>query len=136
MFASSLWFRLLLSIAMILNGSVAVAGAMPTMPAMNAADTASVAIADAAHCQDDVVLTSMDQQDAVPVTDSTNHADHENSPDCCKSGACHCACVHSAATLDFMTSPIAVIATTIFSAFVDKGVVAQALPRLDRPPIG
>ena len=91
--------------------------------------------ADAAHCQDDVGLTSMNQQDAVPATDNANHAEHNTSPDCCEFGACHCACVQATATLDFMVQPFPVIASTIFSAFVDNGVVAQRSARLYRPPI-
>ena len=133
--------RLLLSFAMILNGSVAVAGVMPGMATPSDVSAAESSMAGAGHCDE------MDMSQAV--ADSDAHSQHHASaaadaadpighdmPDCCTSGLCQCACVQATATVALLSLPLLTISTSASTEFVDSGVAATHAPRLDRPPIG
>ncbi|MGB4859905.1 MAG: CopL family metal-binding regulatory protein [Dokdonella sp.] len=136
----SLWIRLLLSFAMILNGSVAVAGVMPGMAAAGDTSPTESAMAGAADCHD----VDMQQGVADSNSASAEHAsaseqtadriDH-TSPDCCKSGLCQCTCVQATATAPLLSPPLLTISTPALVAFANSGIVATHAPRLDRPPI-
>ncbi|MEO6076769.1 MAG: CopL family metal-binding regulatory protein [Dokdonella sp.] len=143
--ARSLWIRLFLSFAMILNGSVAVAGVMPGMAVAGVTSQADASMAGAGHCDE------MDMQQAVADSkpgnaqhasgsqhtgDSNDHtAPDHSTPDCCKGGACHCACTQATAGGEFLPVAFAIIAISEATSLVDRSVAAARPSRLDRPPI-
>ncbi|WP_372364170.1 CopL family metal-binding regulatory protein [Xanthomonas sp. NCPPB 3583] len=58
-------------------------------------------------------------------------------PDCCKSSACRCACMHSApATVAMMIFTPALVGHSQSVLPIALGHAAPALPHLIRPPIG
>ena len=141
MFARSLFMRLLLSFAMILNGSVAIAGVMPGMATAGDASAAESLMADSGHCDEmDMPQAKADsgahtQHRAAAAADTADPIDHDM-PDCCKSGLCQCACVQATTTVALLSLPLMTISTPTLPESVDSGVAATHAPRLDRPPIG
>ncbi|WP_374151526.1 CopL family metal-binding regulatory protein [Xanthomonas hortorum] len=62
---------------------------------------------------------------------------HPVAPDCCKSSACRCACMHSApATVAMMIFTPALVEHSQSVRPMALGHAAPALPHLIRPPIG
>ena len=133
--------RLLLSFVMILNGSVAAAGVMPGMAGAGKAIQAESAMAGAGDCHDVDMQPPVAESSTGPAhhASADQHAgdsgDH-TTPDCCKSGACNCACGHATARVDFLPVAFKVIAISATTAVVDRSVIAIRPSRLDRPPIG
>ena len=137
MSVSSPWLRLLLSAAMILNGSVAVGAAMPVMASMGDATATTAASSDAIDCHDVVVVVAPDQTNAESTTTvGAGDPDYHSTPDCCKSGGCQCACAHAAATADFASTDAALLVETPFTVIGSNGDTVKRVSRLDRPPIG
>jgi len=134
----SIWstlLRLLLLVAFVFNTTgTAVASVHLAQPGtVEAAPPVKAAVAEAPPChQHQPAVTVADEQPSTPV----EKAKHP-SPDCCKSGACRCACVHHA--------PALMIALGFYPLIIEharsvrpmsSGHVAPALPHLIRPPIG
>ena len=66
----------------------------------------------------------------------TGHGDHAG-PDCCKSSACRCACVHACASALPARLHVSVqLALGLDVMPLPLGHAAPALPHLIRPPIG
>ena len=142
----SLWpvlLRVLLTVALILNGSgYAVASAH-----------LSKAFADVSHeahplahermnqplCHDDQVATLATHQHDPDQTMHHESGSPESSshPDCCKSGACRCACTQAAtAAVVMVFERDALIVRSNPSRPLKPGRPAPALQHLIRPPIG
>lgn len=132
----SILLRLLLAAALIFNGAAtAVASVhMNHMGAVEAAVQPEPVSAEDPPCHEHPATTAAaDQPD--PTVDADN--DQTPSPDCCKSGACRCACVYhaSAALFDLgLVAPIIEHAASVRP--MSTGHAAPALPHLIRPPIG
>ncbi|QNP41741.1 CopL family metal-binding regulatory protein [Lysobacter solisilvae (ex Woo and Kim 2020)] len=133
----SFLLRFLLSLCLILNGTAALASAhlplQDAVPAaMHASPTATDAMADMPCHHGEHVVAATDAQG-----DAHHPKDSGTTPDCCKSGACRCVCVHAA--------PIGVPALQLASfprahersvRRLVPGHAAPALPHPIRPPIG
>ena len=135
--------RLLLCIALVFNGA---ASAMASVQMMqmhaDGQGTASVPVPTmvagaepAMPCHHDG-QASHSQDAAAAATPSKDQQPHQT-PDCCKSSTCTCACVHQAAAM----VPMLVFqgATLLHVGSVRSmtlGHPAPALPHLIRPPIG
>ena len=135
--------RLLLCIALVFNGA---ASAMASVQMMqmhaDGQGTASVPVPTmvagaepAMPCHHDG-QASHSQDAAAAATPSKDQQPHQT-PDCCKSSTCTCACVHQAAAM----VPMLVFqgATLLHVGSVRSmtvGHTAPALPHLIRPPIG
>lgn len=136
----SLWavlLRVLLSIALILNGATtAMASVQMTHgfapKAATPVKTASVEMP--CHQHQQAASVAADPSPAAPV--SPPKSKHP-APDCCKSSACRCACMHSApATMSMMIYTPAVVEHSQSVRPMALGHAAPALPHLIRPPIG
>jgi hypothetical protein len=136
----SLALRLLLALAFALDGSTsAVAGArMAAADAMQASMSARGpgslhADACAGHSEGG---HAVDHTDDHPAAGPASPHDR-STPDCCKGGACQCACTHATHAL---AAGIAVVPRSIQRARVLNLAAANppapALPHLIRPPIG
>lgn len=136
MTVGSLALRMLLSLALILSGTgTAVAGVQMQWKHAEAAQAAPPA--DAEPCHGDHVET---RTPAGNTGLASHQADggtlQQPGADCCKGGACNCACMHPAQAALFewraagpvMDQALAVRALTLAHA-------APALPHLIRPPI-
>src|SRR5688500_14901628 len=128
--------RLLLSLAVLLNGTTAALafkhGGHDAMPATTAPALAS-STADALPCPEHDQAALMASEDPVtPVPAESGHPPL----DCCQSGACQCACMHPAPAA---APTIAFAAVSIGHARsarpMPTGHAAPALPHLIRPPI-
>ena len=135
--------RLLLCVALVFNGA---ASAMASVQMMqmhaDGQGTASVPVPTmvagaepAMPCHHDG-QASHSQDAAAAATPSKDQQPHQT-PDCCKSSTCTCACVHQAAAM----VPMLVFqgATLLHVGSVRSmtlGHPAPALPHLIRPPIG
>lgn len=133
MFAWSLLLRLLLAVALVFNGVA------PAVAAVHAGHMAAPAVVvesapaadEAMSCHEQSKAGAAEQPQSAPVEEAPA------SPDCCESGACRCACVHS--------TPIAIIDLGFVSPVIEhaesvrpmsSGHADAALPHLIRPPIG
>lgn len=146
MFVWSIVFRVLLAVSLILNGSgFAVASAHMHMD--HAASERSIAqpnvhpVATAQppcgeHPQGSGSMAAGD-----PPGDATTNAaslmPEQESPDCCKSAACRCACVHQAqAAVPVVAFHAAAIERVSGVRPMKSGHASPAIPHLIRPPIG
>lgn len=141
MSVSSLLLRVLLSLSLILNG-VSDAAAMH-LPDGRAQGHAATAAAQAATesvppChQHQSAEPGATDADALPgdgvAREQTEHA----TPDCCKSGACRCDCVHAAHAVPMpSTEGTLAFDRTRSSRPLTLAHAPPALPHLIRPPIG
>ena len=133
MSAWSLLLRLLLAVALVFNGvAPAVAAVHAGHMAAPAAVVTPVPVADEAMpCHEHHQAGAAEQPQSAPVEEAPA------SPDCCESGACRCACVHS--------TPVAIIDLGFVAPVIEhvesvrpmpSGHADAALPHLIRPPIG
>ena len=134
--------RLLLCIALVFNGA---ASAMASVQMMqmhaDGQGTASIPVPTMADAEPAMPChhdgqASHSQDAAAAATPSKDQQPHQT-PDCCKSSTCTCACVHQAAAM----VPMLVFqgATLLHVGSVRSmtlGHPAPALPHLIRPPIG
>ena len=141
----SVWpilLRVLLSVALVLNGATGAAAAV-RMQMSHAEGNTEAALAEESS---DISAAEM------PCHDSASGGAHEDSaaavdpapekaphptPDCCKSSSCNCACVHAA-----QAPPASAFITTLLADHSQSvrplllGHPSPALPHLNRPPIG
>ena len=130
MSAWPLLLRLLLAVALVFNG------AAPAVAAVHAGHMAAPPlVAESAPAAEDMPCHEQfptGTADQAPLPD-----DQSASADCCKGGACRCACVHS--------TPVAIIGLGVIAPFIEHaasvrpmslGHADAALPHLIRPPIG
>ena len=134
--------RLLLCVALVFNGA---ASAMASVQMMqmhaDGQGTASIPVPTMADAEPAMPChhdgqASHSQDAAAAATPSKDQQPHQT-PDCCKSSTCTCACVHQAAAM----VPMLVFqgATLLHVGSVRSmtlGHPAPALPHLIRPPIG
>ena len=140
----SVLLRVLLSISLILNGSGYAMAA--THMQMGHGDTAASAPKQASDSVFAAELPCQQHHSGVsgPVaqlpdttSDSATVKSEHPSPDCCKSGACRCACVHQVQVAIPMGSlDGGVIEHAGVMQLLKQGHTAPALPHLIRPPIG
>ena len=136
--------RVLLSIGLILNGSgYAVAsthmqmGYMATvaLAPLSTGDPVTVAQPPCQHHDSGASAPATQLPDAASYTAPAKST--HPSPDCCKSGACRCACVnHAQAGIPAYSFRYAVIEHASAVRPLKPGHVTPALPHLIRPPIG
>lgn len=121
-------FRLLLSVALVLNG-IGGATAATRMHVEQASTAEQVRMPASAG------IPCHDEQGAA---EGDAGAPHEESPapDCCKSGLCACACAHvSQVPLPALPSTELVAGRDLAVAHMSLGHATPALPHLIRPPI-
>lgn len=140
MFRPTVLLRLLLSLALILNGiggAVASTGMqMEHMGWMHGAMHADAAEQSAQPpCHEHAGVTSSDKGTDSGATANTP-AKTKQSPDCCKSGTCRCLCVHQSQVAITALLPAPVIEHAGVMRPLKPGHAAPALPHLIRPPIG
>lgn len=116
--------RLLICVGLLFNGSAQAIAVTQPGPASHQAGAAT------APCHEEgdreVTARQFHEHHSGPVT---------NKPDCCKSGACDCACNHGAvATIPTLLAHGQVKHATLVSRPA-AGYASPALPRLIRPPI-
>jgi hypothetical protein len=136
-----LLLRVLLCLCLVLNGvaSAAASAQMPTSMHATAA-TPQPAIATASddmpcHGHHDA-MASMAKQHA-PASEGPAPSKPKHSPDCCKSGACRCACVHIAQVgVPALQIPAVALDHARSVRTLALGHPAPALPHPIRPPIG
>lgn len=139
----SILLRVLLTVGLILNGSgYAVASAHMQHMTMASATPQPVATPVAAvespcaeRHQGMVPVAGNPLPDAA--SDAVSVESEYPAPDCCKSGACRCACVHhSQAAVPAVAFRQAVIEHVSSVRSMKSGHDSPALPHLIRPPIG
>lgn len=128
----SVLLRLLLTVALVFNG------AAPAVAAIHAGHMAAAPVsAEPAPVADDAMPCHEHHQAGAAEQPQSTPDDEPASPDCCKSGACRCACVHSTpvAIVDLgFTAPLIEHAESVRP--MPSGHADAALPHLIRPPIG
>jgi hypothetical protein len=121
--------RLLLSVLLVLNG-IGEAAAAASMELRHAMATSIANDADATH--DGAAPCHDDGATATPA----DHDDDSGTPDCCRSGQCHCPCaqhVYAATTIEFDRAARLVHADVIVAP--KAGHASPTLPHVMRPPI-
>lgn len=121
----SFLLRMLLCLGLLVNGS---AQAMATTHAMLESHQARVATPPCHEAEDmNAEGSGAHVHRAVPAT---------KKPDCCKSGACECACSHgAAATMPTLHAQARRVWQTALAGLPVMHYASPALPRLIRPPI-
>ena len=134
--------RLLLCIALVFNGA---ASAMASVQMMqmhaDGHEAASTPVAPMASAESEMPCHHDGQpahsQDAADAATATKDKQPGQSPDCCKSSTCTCACVHQAAAMVPMLAFHGVVSLHGSSVRpMTLGHPTPALPHLIRPPIG
>lgn len=130
--AWSLLLRLLLAVALVFNG------VEPAVAAVHAGHmTAPAVVVEPAPVADEAMSCEHHQAGTAKQPQSVPVEEAPASPDCCESGACRCACVHS--------TPVALIDLGFVAPVIEHvesvrpmtlGHADAALPHLIRPPIG
>ncbi len=140
----SVLLRMMLIVALVLNGAGAAAASVTMLqaPMPGTASHAAHAMQATSAMQDGMPCHDMAQMTEKPVSPEIavqvpGHPGKPSAPDCCKSGTCQCACVQAAhaalpAMLAFaLASPHSDVAHPMPAGHADP-----ALPHLVRPPIG
>lgn len=138
----SVLLRVLLSLALILNGSGYAAASMHVAgAAFSMAHAESVGDAVPATCHEATPMAAHVQHadvdlDTSMVEHAPGHPGVDGGSDCCQSGICECACVHvaTAAVAALLTREPPVAGTP--SRSLQLGHPAPALANPIRPPIG
>ena len=134
--------RLLLCVALVFNGA---ASAMASVQMMqmhaDGHEAASTPVAPMASAESEMPCHHDGQpahsQDAADAATATKDKQPGQSPDCCKSSTCTCACVHQAAAMVPMLVFHGVVSLHGSSVRpMTLGHPTPALPHLIRPPIG
>ena len=134
--------HLLLCIALVFNGA---ASAMASVQMMqmhaDGHEAASTPVAPMASAESEMPCHHDGQpahsQDAADAATATKDKQPGQSPDCCKSSTCTCACVHQAAAMVPMLAFHGVVSLHGSSVRpMTLGHPTPALPHLIRPPIG
>jgi hypothetical protein len=141
MSVSSLLLRVLLSLSLILNGMSA-AAAMHLTDGRGNGHAASAAAQPATESVPPCHQHQSAEPDAAGVDAlpgdavAQEHTEHAT-PDCCKSGACRCDCVHAAHAVPMPpTDGTLAFDHTRSSSPLTLAHATPALPHLIRPPIG
>ena len=127
MSVGSILLRVVLSVALVLNGATG-AFAATRMQMSHAAPTI---MADAV--KKTAAETPCHETDPAPTPDPSKHSN----PDCCKSASCTCMCMQG-----FQAPPVYVVVPTMFVNHsqsvrpLSLGHTSPALPHPTRPPIG
>ena len=145
----SVWailLRILLSVALVLNGATGAAAAVRKQ--MYHEDGQSHAIAAVAlavespeSSSDDMPChqqaTEADSKASLAADDSAPPGSKHPTPDCCKSSSCNCVCTHAAqAPLAFVFVHVPLVDHNLSVRPLLLGHPSPALPHLIRPPIG
>lgn len=133
----SLLLRLLLCLSLLVNG-VASAAAMPRMEAAVPAAQAMAASGSSAsgtHCHQDGPM-AMPHEGAKMLAHMHGKAQGHPMPDCCKSGACDCACTQLAQVFSVTPLIVSLVPQATVLPPPEPQRAAPALPHLIRPPIG
>jgi hypothetical protein len=128
--------RLFLVVALVFNTmGTAVASAHLAYPApVQKSHASERAATKAAPCHEHLQATATDDQ---PAAARESARKQHSTPDCCKSGACRCTCLHHAPALMFALGFYPLIIENARSVRpTPSGHVSPALPHLIRPPIG
>ncbi len=135
-------FRVVLALALILNGTSSAASSVHMMGSafhtQGASEAISVALAneDPAYAQHHIAAAKGHSQEVKSPQAPRHRGDHTAS-DCCKLSACRCACVQACASIPvvFALVPMDVVRDPV-QRFLAVGRPSPALPHLIRPPIG
>lgn len=137
MWLSTVLIRVLLSVALILNGATqAMVSVQMTHGAASIASMPEKKASSEMPCHQHEQAAASLTADPSAAPDSPPKTKHP-APDCCKFGACRCACLHSApAAVPMMIYTPALVDHSQSVLPIALGHVAPALPHLIRPPIG
>jgi len=129
--ARAFLIRLLLSMALVLNGTVpAMAAVRMQVPAGDAGQSSRTQAHAPCHA---MASGAMEQAPAMPQPAKSP----QKAPDCCKGGSCTCACVQPAqAPPSAAMAPTAAAAPSPAIRPLALGHASPALPHPIRPPIG
>jgi len=134
--ASSLLLRLFLIAMLVLNGAWSAFASVSMNPVM---EEQASEVAAAVQVDEDCFAdhSAEHHPDATSIEKAgTGHGDHAG-PDCCKSSACRCACVHACASALPARLHVSVqLALGLDVMPLPLGHAAPALHHLIRPPIG
>ncbi len=134
--ASSLLLRLFLIAMLVLNGAWSAFASVSMNPVM---EEQASEVAAAVQVDEDCFAhhSAEHHPDATSIEKAgAGHGDHAG-PDCCKSSACRCACVHACASALPARLHVSVqLALGLDVMPLPLGHAAPALPHLIRPPIG
>jgi len=139
---SAVLLRVLLSLALILNGMGAAVASVQTAGSMMAAASHGMrAVASESGdsaCPEHRAATARHDADpsALHPSPSKDGGGHP-SPDCCKSSSCHCVGVHACASVPVaLTQAPSIAAHALRIASKAQERPSPMLPHLIRPPIG
>ena len=134
--------RLLLCVALVFNGAAsAMASVQMMLMHADRHETASTSVAPMASAESEMPCHHDGQpahsQDAADAATATKDKQPGQTPDCCKSSTCTCACVHQAAAMvpmmPFQGAALLHVGSVRSMAL---GHATPPLPHLIRPPIG
>jgi hypothetical protein len=130
--------RMLLSLALILNGSAfampAMHGGMGIVSGVHADSMADEPTSARPPCHEPAMADDAAQAQS---TDSRSHEDPAESPvpDCCKHGKCACTCIHALAAIPVIAVDLVAVFHCPVSVVGERGYPSPVLPQLSRPPI-
>jgi hypothetical protein len=130
--------RLFLVVALVFNtmGTAVASVHLDHQGAMEAAQVSKVATTEAPPCHEHQQATAAATEVQPAAAPEATRKPH-STPDCCKSGACRCACVHHAPALMIALGFYPLIIEHAKSARpMSSGHAPPALPHLSRPPSG
>lgn len=141
----SVWailLRILLSVALVLNGATAAAAAVRMqMSHEDGPAFAAVVVESPQPSSADMPChpqtSEADSKASVAADDSAPSKSKHVAPDCCKSSSCNCVCAHAAqAPLAFVLVHAPLVDQDLSVRPLLTGHPSPALPHLIRPPIG
>ena len=143
----SVWailLRILLSVALVLNGATGAAAAVRMQMSHEdgqALAIAAVAVESPESSSDDMPCHQQaieaDSKASLAADDSAPPGSKHPTPDCCKSSSCNCVCTHAAqAPLAFVFVHVPLVDHSLSVRALLPGHPSPALPHLIRPPIG
>lgn len=140
MSVAAVLLRLLLSLAIVLNGAGNAMASVPmqggAMPLHYGQQDDRAGTAASAHCAGHEMTMPAALANAVDGSGQAPDRSEQSMPDCCKSSACRCACAHACSSLmPAAAQAFAMIAHEMSIGAMSIGYRAPALPHLIRPPI-
>lgn len=140
-FVSAVLLRILLSLALVLNGVGSAAASVQMAGGMMASESHSMrAVASEggdSACPEHHAATAKPDADSSALHHAPSRDGRHPAPDCCKSSTCRCVCVHACASVPVASAQASVIPAHALR--IDpkvEGRPSPTLPHLIRPPIG
>jgi len=138
---SAVLLRILLSLALVLNGIGSAAASVQMAGGMMSPESHSLRVVASeggdSSCPEHHAAAVAHGADQVVSHPSPAKDGHHPSPDCCKASTCRCACVHACASVLVASVHAPVIPSHDLGVIpMVDGRPSPTLPHLIRPPIG